>query len=260
MITKHKLYKIALVSITMVLMLVSTVGAVRFGDVILETDPTTQSVDFLKFPTGECDWGCGSFITGACAKETQKVVPEKGTIILFQVPDVRQSTDYSCGVSCFQAVIRYWGGEDLREDQLIKFLNTTPERGTYFTDLVQGAEKMGFRAEMRENLTLDDLKKSIEKGVPVIVNTQAWKLENQSWETDENGHYMVAIGVDNKNVYLEDPSILGSRGYIPHDEFIERWHDYGYDPTKGKNRRFIRMGIFIRGDKPGENPEFIHVD
>jgi len=60
MISKHKLYKIALVSIFMVLMLVSTAGAVRFGDVILKTDPCTQSVDFLKFPACGCDWGCGS--------------------------------------------------------------------------------------------------------------------------------------------------------------------------------------------------------
>ena len=44
-------------------MLVSTACAMRFGDfgnVILKTDPSTQSVDFLKFPTCGCDWRCGS--------------------------------------------------------------------------------------------------------------------------------------------------------------------------------------------------------
>ena len=198
---------------------------------------------------------------GACVEEAQKVVPENGTTILLQVPDVYQSTNYSCGAACFQAVMRYWGGENLREDQFIKLLNTTPEEGTAPNDIVRVAEKMRFRAEIRENLTLDDLKKSIEEGVPVIVSGQAWKDESQSWETDENGHYMVVIGVDDKNVYLEDPWILGSRGYIPHDEFIDRWHYYNYEsPTKDKSRRFIHMGIFIRGDKPAENPEFMHVD
>ncbi len=62
MISKHKLYKMALVSIFMVLMLGSTAGAVRFGDVILKTDPCTQSVDFLKFPACWCDWVSGSFM------------------------------------------------------------------------------------------------------------------------------------------------------------------------------------------------------
>ena len=60
MIIKHKLYKIALVSIVMVLMLVSTAGAERYGNVILTTDNVTHSVDFLKFPPCGCDQGlCG---------------------------------------------------------------------------------------------------------------------------------------------------------------------------------------------------------
>ena len=40
-----------------------------------------------------------------------------------------------------------------------------------------------------------------------------------------NGHYMVVIGIDNQNVYFEDPAILGSRGYITDQEFLDRWHD-----------------------------------
>src|SRR5271157_3498560 len=58
MMSKQKLYSIALVSVAMTLMLVSTAGAMRFGDVILKTDPCTQSVDFLKFPTCGWDGGC----------------------------------------------------------------------------------------------------------------------------------------------------------------------------------------------------------
>ena len=52
MISKYKLYKIALASIAILLIVVSTAGAARFGDVILKTNSATQSVDFLKFPTG----------------------------------------------------------------------------------------------------------------------------------------------------------------------------------------------------------------
>lgn len=68
MIIKQKLYKIALVSIAMVLMLVSIAGASTFADVILKTDPTIQSVNFLKFPVigyddnyfgGDWDHSCG---------------------------------------------------------------------------------------------------------------------------------------------------------------------------------------------------------
>jgi len=66
MITKQKLYKTAVVSITIILMLVSTAGAVKahgFGNVILTTDNSTSFVDFLKLPgcgcDGGCDGGCG---------------------------------------------------------------------------------------------------------------------------------------------------------------------------------------------------------
>ena len=60
MISKHKLYKIAFVSIAIVLIGVSTTSAMRFGDVILKTNPTTQSVDFLQFPvSGWEDLNCG---------------------------------------------------------------------------------------------------------------------------------------------------------------------------------------------------------
>ena len=65
MTIKKKSYKIALVSMAIVLMLVSTASAARFGNgnVILKTDPCTGFVDFLKFPACGCDcgcdWGCG---------------------------------------------------------------------------------------------------------------------------------------------------------------------------------------------------------
>ncbi|HWQ19668.1 MAG TPA: C39 family peptidase [Methanotrichaceae archaeon] len=185
--------------------------------------------------------------------------PENGTTILLQVPDVRQSTNYSCGAACFQAVMRYWEGEDLREGQLMELLNTTPVDATDPDDMVRVAEKMGLEAEIRENLTLDDLKNSVQEGVPVIVAAQAWKYENDSWEDYENGHYMVVIGVDDRNVYLEDPSILGSRGYISRDEFVRRWHDYRDESLSNKAREFMYPGIFIRGDRPAENPQFMYV-
>jgi len=71
MINKHKLCKMALVSAAVILMLVNITGARSFhyddrnwgcGDVILKTNPVTQSVDFLKFPACGCDGGCGDVI------------------------------------------------------------------------------------------------------------------------------------------------------------------------------------------------------
>jgi|GEM_PF-2879732 hypothetical protein len=59
MILKQKWNSIALVSVAITLMLVSTASAAGFGNVILKTDPCTQSVNFLKFPACGDDCGCG---------------------------------------------------------------------------------------------------------------------------------------------------------------------------------------------------------
>ena len=55
MISKQELTKITIVSAAMILMLMNVVGAKSDDwEVTLVTDPCTQSVDFLKFPTCGC--------------------------------------------------------------------------------------------------------------------------------------------------------------------------------------------------------------
>lgn len=198
------------------------------------------------------------------AEDMSQVGPSNSTVkeILFGVPDVRQSTNYSCGASALQAVLSYWGGEDLREDVLMKKLNITNE-GASPEDIIRVAQDMGFEAEFEENITLADLEESIKAGIPVIIVGQAWRdNETTPWDNDwDDGHYMVVIGLDERNVYLEDPSILGSRGYIPRQEFLQRWHDSRSDPTSYTNiRKMIHAGIFIKGKGPAKHALFIHVD
>ncbi len=55
----------------------------------------------------------------------------------------------------------------------------------------------------------------MNQGTHIIVNAQAWT------DDQNDGHYMVVIGVDNENVYFEDPAVLGSRGYISNQEFLD---------------------------------------
>ncbi|MCX6670115.1 MAG: C39 family peptidase [Methanothrix sp.] len=205
-----------------------------------------------------------SILASAWAEDLAIAEPSNDTLktILFGVPDVRQSTNYSCGAAAFQAVLNYWGGQDLREGVIMEKLNATFQWGTSPDEIVRVARDMGFEAEFKENLTLEDLEASIKAGVPVIVAGQAWRDEGTSWADDwEDGHYMVVIGLDEKNVYLEDPSLLGSRGYIPRQEFVERWHDYRYaPPSYTAVENYISAGIFIRGKEPAKHPLFMHVD
>jgi len=168
------------------------------------------------------------------------------------VPDVRQSTGYSCGAAALQAVLARWGISE-REDRLIARLRSTPHNGTHPEEIVRVAREFGLRAELREGLGLEDLEAALARGSSVIVDLQAWReKEDRPWaETWDDGHYMVLLGLDGRNLYFEDPSLLGSQGYIPREEFVERWHDYeGDPPLDAGDRIYRRMAIFIQGERP----------
>ncbi len=168
------------------------------------------------------------------------------------VPDVRQSTGYTCGAAALQAVLAYWGIDE-REDRLAARLRSTPEQGTHPDDIVRGARELGLTADLREGLVLADLERALAEGTSVIVDLQAWRdLADVPWaETWEDGHYMVLLGADAANLYFEDPSLLGSRGVVPRAEFVERWHDYeGQAPLDPSDRKYVRMAIFLRGPRP----------
>jgi hypothetical protein len=182
--------------------------------------------------------------------------------IIAGVVDVRQSTGYSCGAAALQAILAFWGTSE-REDRLMARLRTSPEQGTSPENIVRVAREYGLQADLRENLNLEDLEAALGQGCTPIVDLQAWRDgAAQAWaETWEDGHYMVLLGMDADRLYFEDPSLLGSRGFIPRREFVERWHDYeGDPPLDASDRAYSHMAIFIRGAQRASWPEFTAVE
>ena len=183
-------------------------------------------------------------------------------LALFTMPDTRQGTEYSCGAAAMQAVLGYWG-RDIGEEDVREMLNTNEESGTYPDDIIRVAKALGLQAEYKENMSMADLENYVAEGIPVIVDCQAWRSVsqyNESWaDTWNNGHWLVVIGIDENNVTLEDPYILGDRGIMSREEFLARWHNVrGLDETDtGKQ---IHMGIAIRGERPYSTSGFRHID
>ena len=204
------------------------------------------------------------FVTSSLGQISTAAIDQNNILnsTLFNMPDTRQSTEYSCGAAALQAVLGYWG-RDIGEEDIMELLNTDPESGTYPDDIIRVANQMGLEAKYRENLTLADIETSLRDGVPIMVDCQAWRSVseyNESW-SDElgNGHWMVVIGLDKNNVYFEDPYILGSRGFMTRQEFLERWHNIrGLDDTDMVKQ--VHMGIAIRNDLPAGSQHFKHVD
>jgi hypothetical protein len=183
--------------------------------------------------------------------------------LLAGVPDVRQSTSFSCGASVLQAVLAYWGIE-VREDVLMKACGTTEKDGTPPAAILRVARSYGLKAEMKEGCSLADLEAALARGVPAIVDIQAWAETSGpgfSWSSDwEDGHYVVVLGLDRERLYVEDPSLLGGRGVIPLPEFEARWHDYEGDPPRdASDKSYVRMAIFLEGAKKADLPSFLPV-
>jgi predicted double-glycine peptidase len=169
-------------------------------------------------------------LIGGCAKcvrtENQSAIPSFQTVSHFiRVPLTRQSRDYTCGVAALQSVLYYYG-EEFREDELVQKLQPTPEKGTKYTRMVSFAKSLNFHVEIFTGMTLTELQKWIDEKKPVIVAIQAWAEKPVNYVRDwDDGHYVVAIGYDQHNLYFMDPSILGHYAYLPTSEFINRWHD-----------------------------------
>jgi hypothetical protein len=157
--------------------------------------------------------------------------------IFIDFPEVRQSTDYTCGPSSVQAILYYYG-ISLGEDQLSELLKTDDNNGTQPKNIIQCCREMGLSAIDKQKMTINDIKYYLSRKIPILVVYQAWGDNLSGWDS---GHYSVIIGLVGDNIIFEDPSLIG-KGYIPIKEFMERWHDV--DST---GKVYNRYGIMIYG-------------
>ncbi len=192
------------------------------------------------------------FVLGTIAQAAppRPTLPDK----FLEVPLVRQTTEYSCGAAALAAILHYWRVFSGSETELFIPLGTTQNDGTAPDSIVRVAKSFGLSAEEKTRMTLDDLELAHKSGSTVILNIQAWKDKGSSpWSlTWENGHYVVLVGLDENFIYVMDPSVSAQYGYIPHKEFLERWHDY---EEKNNVKEFnYELGIVIRGKKSPLKP------
>jgi predicted double-glycine peptidase len=170
---------------------------------------------------------------------------------LIRLPLVRQATDYTCGVAALQSVLAYYG-EDFREEYLSKKLKANFHDGTAYSEMANFSRKQGFHVDINKKMSLADLKATIDKKLPVILCIQAWgdgPGTNNYRDEWNDGHYVVAAGYDEENIYFMDPSTIGNYAYIPAKELLERWHD-----TDGKER-LCNFGMIISRDKSNYTPD-----
>ena len=161
---------------------------------------------------------------------------------ILQIPEFRQTYGYDCGAKAAQSIHAYYG-IDIREDKIIKLAGTN-KNGTSIEGIVKVLKMNKLKCDVSE-MNIDDIKKYLDKKIPVIILLQAWTLKKKvDWKENwDDGHYVVAIGYDSKKIYFDDPSSV-LRTYLTYKELLNRWHDV----IKGK--KYFNCGIAVYGKRP----------
>lgn len=145
----------------------------------------------------------------------------------------------SCGAASLKMVFDYWG-ITLSESKIARVAGTSEEKGTSIQGLIKASEHFGFKAIVKKNASLDDLRQYIKQEIPVIVD----------WFLEDDGHYSVVVDIDKNNIFLADPAmkkpfLYGNIRKIPCKKFLGIWFDYLGDYPKTQEDMVLRMMVIL---------------
>lgn len=150
---------------------------------------------------------------------------------LLDVKNFRQSPDH-CGPACLKMIFAYFGVK-AEEKEIAKIAGTKPGLGTQLAGLKRAAAHYGFVLKYKENASLADITRALDRGVPPFVN----------WFNVNDTHYSVVVGLDDEKIYLRDPEI-GKLRTISRLIFYRLWFDYVGDFIKSRSALHLRT-IFV---------------
>jgi ABC-type bacteriocin/lantibiotic exporter with double-glycine peptidase domain len=148
-----------------------------------------------------------------------------------------------CGPYSLKVVLDYYGFK-ISEKTLVKLCGTTKKKGTSEKQLKKAVENFGFKVKIQDNSSFGDIASWLKKGVPVIVD---WFTRGRNDYDDfdvAGGHYSVAIGLDQKYIYVSDPEI-GRIRKIERKDFMSVWFDFPKDYPKKQKDFILRRMIVI---------------
>lgn len=128
-----------------------------------------------------------------------------------------------CGPASLKIVLDYYG-INKSEQELAQLMGKTDE-GTDEHGFCVAAESLGLNIEIQNEASLSDIEQWLDKGVPVIVD---WFTRGRADYSDSeiaDGHYSVVAGLDENNIYLQDPEI-GTLRTMKKDNFVRVWFDF----------------------------------
>ncbi len=147
-----------------------------------------------------------------------------------------------CGPASLKILLSYYGVEK-DEKELAELCGTKKDLGTDDQGIKKAAESLGFKVKIKNNSSFRDIERWLDKSVPIIVN---WFTRGRVDYTDadvSDGHYSVVCGLDDENIYLQDPE-TGSMRKLDKEDFMTVWFDFTGKYIK-PNELIIRQIIAI---------------
>lgn len=137
-----------------------------------------------------------------------------------------------CGPACLKMIFRYYGTQ-AAESQIAKVAKSTWFLGTSIAGMKTAAGHYGFTLRAKDNASFSDIQKLLKRGIPPIAD----------WWSETDGHYSVVVGLDAKNIYLQDPE-LGKVRTMDRRTFYRCWFDFHGDfLAKAKDINLRRLII-----------------
>ncbi len=151
---------------------------------------------------------------------------------MIKLKPFRQTAGF-CGPASLKMVLDYYGVL-VTEADLVKAAGASKKEGASKEGLIKAAKCFGFEVFSKEKSNLGDLRRFIKRGVPVIVD----------WFSGDEGHYSVAVDIDQKNIVLMDPELKGKRK-MPLETFQRLWFDFSGKSIKQSKDLILRLIIAV---------------
>ena len=180
------------------------------------------------------------------SKDFYNAKSENGLYILPQFKTIQQTSWWSCGVSCAEMILEYYGRRDewneeslanLREDHSEQHIGTCLEQAIDIFEAAGGfeLETTYDYSDSLDAITLSFIKERIAAGIPILIGWNDWA-----------GHWQVIIGYDTMGTEYEgDDVIIVADPYDTTDHNQDGYGVYGAE-------RFIYNFTFYDffGDAP----------
>ncbi len=181
-----------------------------------------------------------------------RISSDAGMAVEITVPEIQQKEDFTCGPAALSAAFRRFG-INVSEEEITEKAHTSEEVGAEGEDLVAVARSYGLGAELRYNMTADDVAECIQNGQICIICVQSYSDEGPTHDYSEDldyGHYVVPAKIQNGWMTIMDPWLEeGTQAAVNLGNLRERWHSAD---SSGKEQSGI--GIVISG-KPVPIPD-----